>query len=216
MRTFIRTAPKTGGFANSVRRNCGVISAIVILQYRVSKFAQPEDLTGRFYICPKAKEPTGIRIAEERPKRGCRAGAVCGRNAVRELVRSGRAIDKYLCSGESGKAPSFPIIAQARENKIGSRCRFGKARFSFGRGQPSGNRRACRREGIFGRVRYSCVCRRARRSAVYRYCRTESRIRTISARLSDARMCRSSRNNTAAQKKRGTYAHCVENIGGSA
>lgn len=38
----------------------------------------------------------------------------------------------------------------------------------------------------------------------------------LGALIRCAECARSSRNNTAAQKKRGTYAHCVENIGGSA
>lgn len=76
MRTFIRTAPKDRRIYISLvhtglRHTFGIAR---FLQYRVSKFAQPEDLTGRFYMCPKAKEPTGIRIAEERPKRMPRRG----------------------------------------------------------------------------------------------------------------------------------------------
>ena len=70
MRTFIRTAPKDRRIYKfrvyaELRRDFGIAG---FSQYRVSKFAQPEDFTGRFYICPKAKDPTGIRRAEVKPK----------------------------------------------------------------------------------------------------------------------------------------------------
>ena len=45
-------------------------------------------------------------------------GAVCGRNAVRELVRSGRAIDKIFVLRGKREGSVLAIIAQARENKI--------------------------------------------------------------------------------------------------
>ena len=141
-------------------------------------------------------------------------GAVCGRNAVRELVRSGRAIDKIFVLRGKREGSVLAIIAQARENKIPVLDADSVKLDSLSGGV--NHRRACRREGIFGRVRYSCVCRRARRSAVYRYC-GRNRGSAQSRRAYQMRgVRRSSRNNTSAQKKRGTYAHCVENIGGSA
>lgn len=42
-------------------------------------------------------------------------GAVCGRNAVRELVRSGRAIDKIFVLRGKREGSVLAIIAQARE-----------------------------------------------------------------------------------------------------
>ena len=45
-----------------------------------------------------------------------RAGTVAGRNAVRELIRSGQPIDKILVSGRAGQISS--IIAEAREAGI--------------------------------------------------------------------------------------------------
>lgn len=57
MRTFIRTAPKTGGFTNSVyMRNCGVISAL--RDFRSIGFQNshsPKILQGDFIYVRKRK-----------------------------------------------------------------------------------------------------------------------------------------------------------------
>ena len=105
-------------------------------------------------------------------------GAVCGRNAVRELVRSGRAIDKIFVLRGKREGSVLAIIAQARENKIPVLDADSAKLDSLSGG--------VNHQGIVALAaekEYSDVSEKRRLSLL----RTESKIRTISARLSDAR-----------------------------
>jgi len=55
---------------------------------------------------------------ESRENREPMPGIVCGRNAVRELIRSGRTIDKILVQTGEREGSIGQIIAEARERKI--------------------------------------------------------------------------------------------------
>ena len=109
-------------------------------------------------------------------------GAVCGRNAVRELVRSGRAIDKIFVLRGKREGSVLAIIAQARENKIPVLDADSAKLDSLSGGVNHQGIVALAAEKEYSDV--SGILAEKRRLSLLR---TESRIRTISARLSDAR-----------------------------
>lgn len=72
---------------------------------------------------PRAGEGRFDRRAEEHPFGGERQeavgnGAVLGRNAVRELLRSGRAVDKLLVQSGEREGALVPLVAEAIERGI--------------------------------------------------------------------------------------------------
>ena len=115
-------------------------------------------------------------------------GAVCGRNAVRELVRSGRAIDKIFVLRGKREGSVLAIVAQARETKSRFSMQIRQSSILFRAGSDhqgivalAAGPRNIRTCPVFLRLPPSAEKRRLS------LLRTESRIRTISARLSDAR-----------------------------
>jgi len=70
---------------------------------------------------PRSGEGQYDRRAEERASAGEEAvgnGAVLGRNAVRELLRSGRAVDKLLVQSGEREGALVPLVAEAIERGI--------------------------------------------------------------------------------------------------
>ncbi len=58
----------------------------------------------------------GREKRDNRQEQETDSGVVAGRNAVRELLRSGRAIDKIVVSGREGSI--IPLVAEAKERGI--------------------------------------------------------------------------------------------------